>query len=347
MVRIARRADLILFAALIMAGLLTGVSLAQAPAVPAKTPAKAPAATPKPAAPKSPAPVLQTPEGPDTVVLKVGDQPYTKADLDFIINNLSPQVQRSVATQGRKALGDQFATIVLLSQQAHSHHLDQTPAFEHKVVVQKQQLQAQAAYDEIVLQAKVTPDEISKYYSEHATEYDEIMVRQMVVRKRPPNATTGPGLAPEEAKTRAEAIRKEVVAGKDIKQVAADFKASVPADPKEDVIIQAEPQSVRRGGMRPEMDKAVFALKDGEVSEIFDVPQAMVMMQVTAHKRAELKDVSPQIEQALQKQKIDAAMGDLKKQTTIWMDDQYFAAPAGLQPSPEAVAPTLKPAEKP
>ena len=99
--------------------------------------------------------------------------------------------------------------------------------------------------------------------------------------------------------------------------------------------------------MRPDMEKAVFALKDGEVSEIFDVPQALVILQVTAHKRAELKDVSPQIEQTVQKQKIDSAMGDLKKSITIWMDDQYFAAPPGLQPAPGALGPTLKPTEKP
>lgn len=335
--RIIRRCSSILFAAFFTWSLITGAVRAQAPSAPAKDTV--------PPAGNSVAPTLHTPEGPGTVVLKVGDQPYTKADLDFIIDNLAPQVKQSIATQGRKPVGDQFALIVMLSQQAHSHRLDQTATFEHKLAVQKQQLEAQAAYDEIVQQAKASPDEISKYYSDHAVDYDEVMVRQIVVRKRSPTAQSGPGLAPEEAKTRAEAIHKELVAGTDIKKVAEDFKVIIPSDPKDDVIIQTEPQGVRRGGMRPEMEKAAFALKDGEVSEVFDLPQAMVILQVTSHKRAELAQVSPQIEQALQKQKVDLAIDGLKKKTMVWMDDQYFG-PKGKQ-IPGDVGPANQPAAKP
>lgn len=316
-------------------GLMVGVACAQAPNPPAKGAA--------PPASNSVAPTLRSAEGPATVVLKVGDQPYTKADIDFIIANLAPQVRQSVATQGRKPVGDQFALIVMLSEQAHNHHLDQTPAFEHKLAVQKQQLLAEAAYDEIAQQSKVGPDEVNKYYSDHTADFDQIMVRQIVVRKRSPGAQSGPGLAPEEAKSRAEAIRKELVAGKDIKKVAEDFKVPLPSDPKGDVIMQTEPQAVRRGGMRPEMEKASFALKDGEVSETFDLPQALVILQVTAHTHAELAEVSPQIEQTLQKQKIDSAIGELKKKTTVWMDDQYF----GTQGRPRLEPGTAKPPAKP
>ena len=102
--------------------------------------------------------------------------------------------------------------------------------------------------------------------------------------------STGPGLSPEEAKTRAEAIRKELAAGTDIKKVMEDFKA--PGD----VIIEAEPRKIRRGGMRPEMEKVAFALKDGEISEPVDLPQALVFFQVTGHSHVDLKDVTPEIE---------------------------------------------------
>jgi parvulin-like peptidyl-prolyl isomerase len=99
--------------------------------------------------------------------------------------------------------------------------------------------------------------------------------------------------------------------------------------------------------MRPEMEKVVFALKDGEVSEIMDVAQALAFFQVTGHSTAELKDVSTQIEQTLQKQKVEAAVTDLKKKTTVWMDDQYFAAPltapAGAPPSAPASENPVKP----
>jgi len=278
---------------------------------------------------------------PDKVVLKIGEKQFTRAEMDALIGNLPPQAQRSLATQGKKPLADQFALIVMLSHQAEAHHLDQTPEFAHKLAFQKQQLEAQSAYEEINQQAKVTPEEVQQYYTAHAADYDEITVRQFVVRIKaaaPPAANapatppTSTGLSPEDAKARAAAIRKELAAGTDIKKVIEDFKA--PGD----VIIEPEPRKVRHGGMRPDMEKVAFALKDGEISEPMDVPQALVFFQVTGHGRAELKDVTPEIEKNLRQQRIDAAMAAVKKSAAVWMDDQYFAAP----PKPQA-GPTLGP----
>jgi parvulin-like peptidyl-prolyl isomerase len=330
-ISLRRRSKLLV--TLVLAGLVAGMARAQAPAPPAAGTQSAPS--------KPPAPTAQPSESPDKVVLKVGDEQFTKADLDFLVENLNPQAQRILATRGRKELGDQFARLVMLAQQAHSHNLDQTPAFQQKLAVQKQQLQAQAAYEEIVQQAKVSPEEISQYYSAHLPEFDEVTVRQFVVRKRAVNAQTGPGLAAEEAKTRAEAMRKEVAAGTDVKKVTEDFKA--PGD----VIIEPEPRDIRRGSMRPELEKAVFALKDGEVSEVLDIPQALVFFQVTGHGRVELKNASTQIEETLRKEKVDAAMEDLKKKAVVWMDDQYFAPATAPQPGVAPGVSTSKPPEKP
>jgi hypothetical protein len=215
---------------------------------------------------------------------------------------------------------------------------------------QKQQLEAQSAYEEINQQAKVNPEEVQQYYTAHTADYDEITVRQIVVRIKPPAPPaasgaaappTGPGLSPEEAKTRAAAIRKELAAGTDIKKVMEDFKA--PGD----VIIEADPRKIRHGGMRPEMEKVAFALKDGEISEPLDVPQALVLFQVTGHGHADLKDVTPEIEKKLRQEKVDAAMAEVKKNNPLWMDDQYFAGPAKPQAGPTLGAPVLNAPAKP
>jgi len=328
-----------LLVALLISGLTAALARPQAPGASPATPS--PGVTATPAASQPAGPRLLSPESADKVVLKVGDQQFTKADIDFLISNLPPQTQRSLETQGKKQLGDQFALIVMLSQQAHLHHLDQSPAFVQKLAMQKEQLEAQAAYEEINQQANVTPEEVNQYYTAHAASYDEIMLRQFVIRIKPsdaktdparPTPATGAGLAPEDAKARAEAIRKEVIAGTDIKKVIEDFRA--PGD----VIIEAEPRKVRRGGMRPEMEKVAFALKDGEISEPLDLPQALVLLQVSGHTHVELKDVSPEIEKSLKKEKTDAALAAVKKNTTLWMDEQYFAPPPKPKP---AGGPTL------
>ena len=315
----------------LLLGWMTGIATAQNPKPPAAP--KAPEVKASPAAGKPTATPERPSEPPNKVVLKVGNQEFTKADMDMLIQGLPPQAQHAYATQGKRALGDQYSLVVALSQQAHLYHLDESPEFVRKLALQKQEMEAQLAFEEISKQANVTPEEIQKYYDSHSSEFDEISVRQFVIRKKAPEPKanpgqptppSGPGLNPEEANTRAEAIRKELTAGTDIKKVVDDFKA--PGD----VIIEAEPRTIRRGGMRPEMEKVAFALKDGEVSEPIDLPQALVFFQVTKHSHSNLQDVAPEIEKSLRQQKIDAALAGVKKETPIWMDDQYFAAPLKL-----------------
>jgi hypothetical protein len=305
------------------------------------------------------------------VVLKVGDQQFTKADMDLLIKDLPPQMQRAIAAQGTKSFGEWYARMVILSQQARLHHLDQTPEFVRLLAFETQQLEAQAEVNE---RTKVSPEELQQYYTAHSADYDQITVRQIIVRKKPPTppaapgqstSPTGPGSAPkaaasqpspaqstppkspeaatEDAKIRAEAIRKEIVAGVDIKKVMDEFKASG------DVIIEPEPRKIRHGGggLPPDLEKVAFTLKDGEVSEPQDLPQRVVMVQVTGHTRLDLKDVAPEIERVLQKQKVDAAMDAAKNSAAVWMDDQYFP-PTPKQPErPSLGAPVVRTPPKP
>jgi parvulin-like peptidyl-prolyl isomerase len=333
-----------LFIALLAVGLIPQFAVAQAPNTPS-SPSNTTAAPANPAA--NPAgPTMQTPESPDKVVLKVGTQQFTKADIDNFIAHLDPRTQSALAARGKRYLGDQYALVVLLSQRAQAHHLDERPDFIQQLAYQqqqiKQQMLAKAAFDEISEEAKVGPDDIQKFYDAHTTDFDQITVRQILVRVKPPapaNAQPTPatlnvsGLSAADAKVRAEAIRKELLAGTDITKVINDFKA--PGD----VIIEPETRTLRRAQMRPDLAKTAFDLKDGEVSEPIDITQGLIMLQVTAHGHVDLKTATPDIERMLRPEKVDAAMAEAKKSTPIWMDDQYFPPAQSPQGHPSLMAP--------
>jgi parvulin-like peptidyl-prolyl isomerase len=311
-----------------LAGLLAGAINGQTPQNPPATP------------PSAPLPG-NTPNL-DKVVMKVGEEKVTQADLDFIIATLNPQERRRLATQGRRALGDQYATLLVLEQRAVAEHLDSSPAFTRQLAMHRRQLLAEAAYSEIARQAAVTPEETNQYFTAHSNDFEQVKIRQVVIRKRAEGGPEGTkGLPLTEARTRAEDIRKAMTAGTDPKKLAEQFQ--VP----DVVIIDADPRDFGRAAMPPEMQKASAQLKDGEVSEVFDLPQVLAFFQLVSRRQPELKEVSAQIENSLRQKKIEAALADLKKEAHIWTDDTYFAAP--VPPVPEGISktPPASPPAKP
>jgi hypothetical protein len=313
---------------LMMGGLLVGVVYGQTPG------GQAPAGPPPSAVPTAQS------TSPDKVVLRVGDEAVTEGELDGVANSLTADAQKKLATQGRRSLGDQYALIILLSQDALNHHLDSTPAFQRMLAMARRQLLAQAAFQEVLRQSTVTPEEISKYYAAHQSEFDQVQIRQVVVRKKAEGAKEGtPGLTAEEAKTRAEEIRKALSSGEDPKKVAERFV--VPNVIRVDV----EPLAIRRGTIRADMDKAAFELHEGQVSDVYDLVQSLVFFQVVSRKSLELKEASSQVENSLRQQKVDNTLAELKKNAKIWMDESYFAAPT--QPPPEGTVKPSAPPEEP
>lgn len=323
-------------ALILMTGVAVGPGRAQQPAqtAPAKPPAsQAPAPANKPAArPRTAkaAPSTKKPETPvGKVVLKVGDQQVTQNDIEFLISGLNQQVRQAVAAEGRRPVGQQYAVMLVLSRQAQNDHLDSLPTFRQEMALHRLQMLAQAEYERMAGQASVTPEEVSQFYRGHQTDFEEAQVREYVVRKRPEGAKEGtPGLPPQEARTRLDAIRKSLAAGTDPKKVVKDFV--VPND----VLIDAEPRTVRRGQLLAALDKAAFEGKDGDLSEPLDTPQAMVFLQVVGHRRPELKEVAPDVENTLRQQKIETAVAELRNKATIWMDEEYFKAPSTANAAP-------------
>src|SRR6202007_1608619 len=91
-----------------------------------------------------PSPVENTP--PEKVVMKVGDQNVTAGQIQSVVKALPISLQRSVATQGLKMVGDQYSMLLMLSQRAASQGLDQSPEFKQKIELQRMQWLAQDEY---------------------------------------------------------------------------------------------------------------------------------------------------------------------------------------------------------
>jgi hypothetical protein len=260
--------------------------------------------------------------GSDRVVLKVGNVQVTAAEFESRISDIEPQGgdpdKESVPDKDRRKLGDDYASVLMLSQQAVASHFESTPDVSRQLGIARMQVLSDAEFASLMRQAQPTPQEISRYYSAHLSDYDEVQIRRLFIWKHGDNSKDAPVLSLQAARARADQIRQTYASGTDVNKLSENLRKSG------DGLLDPEPLTFPRGELSPQMEKVAFALKQGEWSDVEDTPARLLLIQLVKRDRQTLTQVSERIEKNLQGEKMQALLDNLKKNAGIWMDEQYF-----------------------
>lgn len=128
-------------------------------------------------------------------------------------------------------------------------------------------------------------------YDDLAKSYDEIKVRHILIGVVGPRAPGGKGLPDDQARQKAENIKKELDAGADFAQLAnrySDDPSNKPA--------RAAPKGgdlgwyKRGGGFDKDFEAAAFALKPGQISGVVKTPFGYHIIKVDESRRSLPKD---------------------------------------------------------
>jgi hypothetical protein len=255
------------------------------------------------------------------VVLKVGDAQVTEEEFESRVKDIEPQgdsEENAPVVKDRRKLGDDYASVLMLYQQALASHLDSSPEVIRELAVARMQVLSDAEFASLMRQAKPTFEEVSQYYAAHLSDYDEVQLRRLFIWKQRENSKNAPVLTSQAVRTRADQVRQAYSAGTSAQKLADDLRKSG------DGMLDPNPLSFPRGELSPAMEKAVFSLKEGEWGEVEDTPARLLVIQLVKRDRQQLGQVSSHIETELQAQKLQAMLDDLKKKAGIWMDEQYF-----------------------
>jgi hypothetical protein len=262
----------------------------------------------------------QTTQGQDKVVLRVGKLEVRQSAMDSLIESLSPQAKQALQQQGRKALGDQYADMLLLSQVAESQHLDSSPDFQQHIELDKEQLLANMEVRTIASKVTVSPSEVNQYYSSHPQAFQQVKICEVAVVKKGAGSNTG--FSPADAQAKADTIRKALTSGETPEQLSKQF-----AVPNE-VYVQPRTLSATDPSI-PTGLRTAFQLRVGGLSPVHDMANYLEFFQVVGRPMVSLRDATPAIQQGLRQQKVQAVVDNLKKQTPVWMDQSYFAPGSG------------------
>lgn len=273
-----------------------------------------------PGTPSTAAPTTNV--APDAIVLVVGDRKMTRAQFEQFVAALPDQLKAAVNGPNRRKFIEQYAELEALAQEARHRKLDQKPAVQELLGLQSDQLLANQLYQEVA--AGVKPDDaaLKAYYDQHKSEYEEAKARHILIRAKGSPVPLKPGqkeLTDEEALAKAKDLREKVVKG-------ADFAALAKAE-SDDTGSGAnggDLGSFTHGRMVKEFDQAAFTLPVGQVSEPVKTQFGYHIIQVESRGAKSYEEVKPQIEAKLKPELAKKAVDELKKQTTVTINDEYF-----------------------
>jgi len=275
-------------------------------------------------------PSQQGSSGSDRVVLKVGNLQVTEGEFESRINDIEggDPDKKATSDKDRRKLGDDYASVLMLSQQAVASHLDSSPEVIRQLAIARMQVLSDAQFASLMRQAEPSSAEVEQYYSAHLADYDQAQIRRLFIWKRRDNSKDASALTTQAARARADQIRQAYASGTDVRKLSEDLRKSG------DGMLDPQPLTFPRGELSPHMEKIAFALKQGEWAEVEDTPARLLLVQLVKLERRPLRDVSGSIEKELQAQKMQALLDDLKKKAGIWMDEQYFGT--AVAPVPDA-----------
>lgn len=266
----------------------------------------------------------------DRVILKVGDVQVTQAEFESRISDIEPQGdpdKEGLNQKKRRRLGDDYASVLMLSHQAVASHLDSSPEVSRKLAVGRIQILSDAEFASLLSKAQPTAEEISQYYKSHLSDYEEVQARRLFIWKQKPGSKNSHGLAPEAATARADAILEASAAGHDTSKLTEAFKNA------DSGLLDPKPLTFPRGELSPAVEKVVFASKEGVWSKTLDTPDSIMLVQLVKLDHQQIGQVTSLIEKQLEGQKMQAMLDQMKKNAGLWMDEQYFGTAVAPVPS--------------
>ncbi len=283
---------------------------------------------PEPLAPPATRPTSRpTSVDPARIVLKVGDEKITAGEFEGFVADLPPQRAAQVLARpdGRRRLAEQIVMLKVVADEAQRRMAEAAP--RDRLTYQQALMQAMTN----LLAADTVEDQ--KFFNSHRTYFDKLKARHILIATDD-SVVPGKKLSDDEARTKAQLLKKRLDQGEDFAKLA---KAE-----SDDVRSGAEGGdlgSVYRGMMVPPFEQALFALKKGEISEPVRTPFGYHIIQLLDKETSTYDQAREKVVQ----KRFETLLEDLKARQPADLDEVYF----GKAPVAPTTQPTTQPATKP
>lgn len=298
---------------------------------------------------QAPAPSTPPAATADPVIMKFGTTEIRQSEFESAIKTLPPEYQAYASSTGKRNFAEDYVRMKLLASEGQKNGLENDPDVQKQLKLLKENTLANAQLQRIEKGLALTEAELKAAYEEKKQTFDQAKARHILIAfKGSPALQPGKKeLTEEEAKAKAEELRKKIMAGTDFAEVA---KAE--SDDSGSGARGGDLGTFGRGQMVPEFDKAVFETKVGEVGPVIRTQYGYHIIQVQERKASGLEEVKAQLEQELRQKKLQATLESMNKTAGVSFDEKYFApekpqSSEAAEPAKETPKAARKPAKKP
>ena len=262
---------------------------------------------------------------PDTVVAKIDGKNITAADVQKILDN-TPEFLGPFKRNPTQALGEYFM-LKQLAVEGEKEKLDQMSPWKEQLASRREQIMANAMVNHERDAYPVSAEMMEAYYKAHSDRYQQAKIKVILISFKPAPPT---GTSPEAVKAAAEALLRppdpnkrteeqaKAFATDLVKQIrnGADFVKMVAEHSDDDVSKPAGGDFgvIKAGSSYPEeLKKAVFALKQGDVSDPVRQPTGFYIIRCEEKTVQAIDEVREPIVQDIRQQHMSEYLNDLNR----------------------------------
>jgi peptidyl-prolyl cis-trans isomerase C len=285
----------------------------------------------------------------DPIIIAAGDVAIRKSEFEQAVKTLPTEYQQFAQGPGKKQFAEDYLRMKMLAAQGFKENLQNDPEVTQQLNLMRENLVANAELQKMEKAITVTDADLQKAYESGKKEYEQVKAKHILIAfKGSPAAQAGKKeLTEDEAKAKAEEIKKKIQGG-----ASFDELAKTESDDKGSGSRGGDLGAFSRGQMVEEFEKAAFDAKPGEVIGPVRTQYGYHVIKVETHDTTPFPQVKASLEKSERQKRLKEALDAMKANANPTFNDAYFAPPAPAMEAPPAPAPkpaattTKKPATK-
>jgi len=275
----------------------------------------------------------------DPVIITAGDITVKQSEFESALKTLPAEYQQYAMGPGKKQFGEDYLRMKMLAQIGYKDGLQNDPTVQQQLALMRDNLVANAQLGKIDKSINLSDAELKAVYDANKKDYEQVKASHILIAfKGSPAAQQGkPELTEEQAKAKADDLRKQLAAGAKFEDLAKKESDDTGSGTN-----GGELGSFGHGQMVPEFEKAAFEAKAGDIVGPVRTQFGYHIIKVEAHDMTPFEGVKPTIEKREHQKRVQEQLDALKNNAKPTFSEAYFAPPP--PPAPPADAAPAQPA---